>query len=102
MDSLAVAPQDLHPKNCTRRLEPTFHFALLPWSLTARTPETDLKLAIYFMRMFIFYLGITPPRPEDEKRYALLLLAILATMTGGLILLTRFLLGIVFSANGVH
>ncbi len=61
-----------------------------------------MKLVVYLMRLFVFYLGITPPKPEEEKRYAVLLLAILVTMTVGMVLLTRFILGSLFAANGVR
>jgi hypothetical protein len=49
--------------------------------------------------MFVFYLGITPPRPEDEKKFALTLFVILAGMTLGMIVITRLLLGAVFASG---
>lgn len=54
------------------------------------------------MRLFVFYLGITPPKPEEEKRYALLLVAILVTMALGMVLLTWIILGSLFTANGMR
>ena len=67
-----------------------------------RRGEDHLKLAIYLMRLFVFYLGITPPKPEEEKRYAFLLLAILVAMTAAMVLLTWFILGSLFAANGMR
>ena len=61
-----------------------------------------MKLLIGLMRLFVFYLGITPPKPEEEKRYALLLLAILVGMTAAMVLLTRFILSSLFAANGMR
>jgi hypothetical protein len=61
-----------------------------------------LKFIVHFMRMFIFYLGVTPPKPEEENRYALILCAILFSMLVGMILLTRFLLESVFATGGAR
>ena len=64
--------------------------------------ELSVKAAIYFMRLFVFYLGITPPKPAHEKKFALILLAILVGMTGGMIVLTRLIFASLFAANGMR
>ena len=61
-----------------------------------------MKLAIYLMRLFVFYLGITPPQPEEEQRYAFLLMGIAAAMIVGMVLLTWFILSSLFAANGMR
>jgi len=52
---------------------------------------------LQFMRkFFVYYLGVTPPRPEQEKRYLILLIGGMAVFVIALGLFARLLMSLMF------
>ena len=51
-----------------------------------------------FMRNFYaLYLGVTPPKPENEKKVAALIIGGIVVLILALTVFTRLLLGLIFS-----
>ena len=47
-------------------------------------------------KFFVYYLGVTPPRPEQEKRYLILLIGGMAVFVIALGLFARLLMNLMF------
>jgi hypothetical protein len=56
-----------------------------------------VEFLLQFMRkFFVYYLGVTPPRPEQEKRYLVLLIAGMVVFIAALGLFARLLISMMF------
>jgi hypothetical protein len=52
---------------------------------------------IHLMRVVLIFTGITPPRPEHERRVALASVAILGLMVLGFVVFLRWMTAVVMS-----
>ena len=61
-------------------------------------PGTERGVFLSFMRNFYaLYLGVTPPKPENEKKVAALIIGGIIVLILVLTVFTRLLLGLIFS-----
>ena len=58
-----------------------------------------MRFLIYFMRGLHNVVGITAPKPEDEKKIVLLWMGLLVAIFGGTALLGYFLLNLIASSR---
>ena len=61
-------------------------------------PDTQRGMFLTFMHNFYaIYLGVTPPKPENEKKVAALIIGGILLLILSLVGFTRLLLGLIFS-----
>lgn len=76
------------------------HYPILTFSETSTLPShypLPMEFLLRFMRRFFaYYLGVTPPRPEQEKFYLALLFFGLLVFVGLLVLFARYLMSALY------